>query len=442
MRKPKVSIKTVYALGMIAALFITSTIMSGCTDSGLLADRSLSIGELPDQSEGSSVIPQDSVFDTGRSAQDFSFESYVTVGLDLSLSIIDEEGEYLPGDDNIVIVTVTTLQDNELFRGMAAPDGKVQGFFGVPTSIDSILLSIAGPGLDGRVLTIDNPAALSVIKRDLQVVSLLTGRTLSAALVDSDGDGVPDIYDAFPADPTVAFEIAFPGDGSNVFTVAYEDNFPNLGDGDYNDFVANYSVSARGLSNKLFLLSGTATALAKVAGYDHEFGLVFRIPGASGTLSTTLNGSPVIQNLAVADEIQIPLFASTSEATSDGYSTASFTIIFSTNPGVPLTDLPPAPFDPYLYIKNTDYDVHLIGESPLPGSQLSSDEDYRDADGFPRALLVPGDFAAPQEMTSILDAYPRFQAWVDAEGGIDPDGLITSDWYFYPDSTLTMDISS
>ena len=53
-------------------------------------------------------------------------------------------------------------------------------------------------------------------------------------LMDCDVDLIPDIYDAYPNDPTIGFETTFAGDGAEAFTVAFEDNFPNLGGGDYN----------------------------------------------------------------------------------------------------------------------------------------------------------------------------------------------------------------
>ena len=133
-----------------------------------------------------------------------------------------------------------------------------------------------------------------------------------------------------------------------------------------------------------------------------------------------------------------------------------------------LADLPAAPFDPYLYIINTDYDVHLIGQSPLPSSRIASDEDYRDGEGFPRAMLVPGIFSPPMELTNITEAYPGsgwvdgmepgawypgFQDWVDALGDTVDVGLLedptsvpgvllvpTVDWYFHPDEDLVMPI--
>lgn len=413
-----------------AVATIAAITLAGC---GYLSDPT-------GTTEGTTLVPQDVVRDVSRGDAPFAFESYVPVGLDLEVSILDGDGERPPGDENLVIVTVTDPEGNELYAGKAAKDGTVSAHFGVTTNTKRVTLRLAGPGLETRRVTVQEPAELEAIRRQMQMVVGGLGIALSG-LEDRDGDGVPDVYDAYPDDPNIAFEVPFPGDGAKVFTVAYEDNFPSLGDGDYNDFVADYSISARTMGEYLFILSGVATARAKVAGYDHEFGMMFRIPGAVGNLSTTLNGSVVLNNIEVGSEIRIPLFPSTGEATSGGTSTATFTIVFDIKSGVPLSALPSAPFDPYLYIKNTGYDVHLIDRPPLPGSKITWDENFRDAAGFPRGLLVPSSFSPPKEVTSILDAYPKFQAWVDAEGGDDADGNPTSDWYFFPNPDLVMDIS-
>lgn len=116
---------------------------------------------------------------------------------------------------------------------------------------------------------------------------------------------------------------------------------------------------------------------------------------------------------------------------------AEFTIVWDQDSSTAvLADMPDAPIDPYLYIKNTDYEVHLIDQAPLPGSCLDESEDYRDGDGFPRALLVPSIIDPPAETVSILDAYPEFQGWIDYLGHE------SSDCYFSPVDDLVLGIDA
>lgn len=429
--------RTVVAVAVLsAAVFL---ILSGCINPFKTSE--------PVASEDSSIDisqplePSDTVYDVVRTSDKFAFETYLSVGLDLGLQVIDGDIVVSPSADDTIVVLITDPDGNNLYTNQVDDYGSLEGFFGVATAVPYVTLSLEGPGFAPRTVTIEAPAGLESVSRTMQIVRDTGVSALVAGTEDTDGDGVPDVYDAYPDDETIAFEIEFPGEGAEVFTVAFEDNFPSLGDGDYNDFVATYDVSVRGLSDKILILSGNATALAKVAGYNHEFGLMFRIPGATGTLSTTLNGVTVLNGEPIDGDIRVPLFPSTAEATSGGQqSEATFTVIFDLDPGVSLTSVPGAPFDPYLYIINTDYDVHLIDQSPLPDSRVDEDEDYRDGAGFPRALLVPSNFRPPQELTSILDAYPGFQQWVDLEGGLDADETPTSDWYFYPNEDLVMDI--
>jgi LruC domain-containing protein len=422
-------------LALLIAVAITACQLATLPDgSAVTVAADPSLGPVAD-------LPDDQVADVARGGA-FAFESYVSVDLDITVELVaaaELAGTELAATQ--IIATVTDPDDDVLLRA-AARDASINAAFGVATATPYVTLTLSGVGFHERSVVIEDPAEYASISRTMAVSQMSAVASRAQGLLDSDGDGVPDIYDAYPGDGTIAFETTFPAGVADVFTVAFEDNFPNLGDGDYNDFVADYNVTVRGLNDQIFVLFGDATALAKVAGYDHEFGLMFRIPGASGTFSTELNGEPVLSTVPFTDDIRVPLFDSTSAATQNGTATASFRIVFNRGEqGVPLSAMPAAPFDPYLYIKNTDYDVHLIGQSPLPGSRVADDEDYRDAAGFPRALLVPASFMPPKETTSILEAYPEFGLWVDAEGGLDPDGNATADWYFSPNPDLVMSIT-
>lgn len=75
-------------------------------------------------------------------------------------------------------------------------------------------------------------------------------------------------------------------------------------------------------------------------------------------------------------------------------------------------------------IHKTGYDIPLMGKHPLPGSKNSVSENFADNAGYPRALLVPNDWAYPLERKSIEPAYPGFEIWRMSAG------LTASDWYF------------
>ena len=94
------------------------------------------------------------------------------------------------------------------------------------------------------------------------------------APTDTDGDGVSDVNDAFPTDPTRAYINYYPGP-STTSTVVFEDNWPFLGDYDFNDLVVGYRYTI--ISNAQnsaveikanYVLKDPAQALKMVLGYN------------------------------------------------------------------------------------------------------------------------------------------------------------------------------
>ena len=89
------------------------------------------------------------------------------------------------------------------------------------------------------------------------------------------------------------------------------------------------------------------------------------------------------------------------------------------------------PFNPYLFVKNTGHDIHLIGKQALPTS-INPGDPFRDSQGFPWALMVPtletiddGKWKHPNECQRIEIPYPRFTLWRESLG----DEHV--DWYLH-----------
>ena len=176
-------------------------------------------------------------------------------------------------------------------------------------------------------------------------------KSRSITLADSDDDLIPDIYDAFPDDPDRAFSNSTPS-----LTVAFEDLFfrEQAGDADYNDFIAKYSITEiMNSKNKIVEIQGKVEAVAKMAGYNHRFGIMIdNLPkgtilnvdyidfsGNSQNSETTING--------LAD---IVLFESTNNAFNDPEKTmgknAGFSIIFDSNADKDRVDMVQIPYNP------------------------------------------------------------------------------------------------
>lgn len=345
-----------------------------------------------------------------------------------------------------VLVRIVDAVGETLFAAALGDDGTVSGEMVVPIDAPAVTLTVESPSHETRELTIEDPDQYEEVDR----VLALTIDPKKKPADDRDADGIPDWYDAFPDDPTLAFRRRIPA--SDRLTIAFEDNYPNLGDGDYNDFVAEYAiVEHRGPKNKLVTVQGTATALARGALYQHEFGIVVDFPGLTAEAEIArYDGSGALLGTSSASfdaEARIVLFAATSEAftredgwigmdninpehpVSLGYTT-KFTLTYAEGKTTTTIDAW-KPYDPYVLVSNPtlDYrpDIHLIGKEPLAGSENPGElSGFRDADGYPRALLVPNDWLWPREQTHIETAYPEFVDWRESLG------TTNSDWYFTP----------
>ena len=109
-----------------------------------------------------------------------------------------------------------------------------------------------------------------------------------SGLIDTDGDGVPDLYDAFPGNPAAAFVQNVPADGPVSDGIAFEDLFgrSQAGDADYNDFIAEYRIQEILDPDEIVRsIRVDANARVKLAGYNHEFGI--RIDGFEGSATLT-----------------------------------------------------------------------------------------------------------------------------------------------------------
>ncbi len=128
--------------------------------------------------------------------------------------------------------------------------GSDNDFNDVVVMIQSNPISAVQSGLDVPVYTTSNP--------------------------DPDGDGVSGLADYFPFDPERAFVTRTPATGWD--TVAFEDRYPDVGDADYNDFVADLATEeVLRADGALVDLSATIHLSARGSTLDHEMGIA--VPG-------------------------------------------------------------------------------------------------------------------------------------------------------------------
>jgi len=420
---------------------LLATLFYGC-ESGLLPDLD---------------FPEDRINDVLRKGT-FQYEVVVPVRLSITVNSFSgaPQEAVVSGDtglagraigtDTLFVVQLTDNMNRPIFTGSVPDGGTLTDEVLVPATLKRATLTIDSPLHERRHVVIEQPALYEEVNREMAAVIGPIGDKTA----DRDHDGIDDYYDAFPDDPALAFTRSIPA--SNDLRIAFEDNFPELGDGDYNDFVADYRiVEYRSAKNVLVSVEGIARAVARGAGYDHEFGLVIDCEGLTGEVNVLRydgSGNSIgSEYFSASDSVRVILFESskaafdreTSVVTMDnvypdapvsaGHTTV-FTVVFSdqsdASPNEMLT-----PYNPYLLIENPSLeyrpDVHLIGDEPLADSENPLGfKDFRDADGYPRALLVPDDWMPPAERTNIEVAYPYFTPWRESLGATN------TDWYFYP----------
>jgi LruC domain-containing protein len=423
-------------------------------------------------------LPPDIIDDEPRVTEgDFQFETLLPVtfrlkvddydlrALDPSLSVsqarsVLAERRAVAAEPVSVIMTLTTLEKKTVYQGRL--ESGETGEFNVllPSAEEDLFLTLAADGFEPRSVVVEKAVRYAVIDREMPIgkteLSVVQNR-----LADSDLDSVPDDFDAFPFDPERAFIIKTPAE--EPMTVAYEDLYPVPGDSDYNDFNVSYwitEIQAAGGGRKE--IQGTAKARARAAGYNHLFGVrIYLGPNVGGNAIVRyyneIGDLIAEESSEVIETAELVLFGETKKAfkrptdtvtidngypdrlDSKGFST-EFTIVLNdpvvADPSWSPFALPP--YDPFLYVHNSQRDIHLIGMPKLEGS-LNKDTDppnFEVPEGpfahFPWTMLLPIDWPYPIERVDIHDAYPEFEGWYASEGSLN------TDWYLNPVADLVI----
>jgi LruC domain-containing protein len=281
---------------------------------------------------------------------------------------------------------------------------------------------------------------------------------------DPDGDGVEGLQDLFPKDPERAFVVRTPATGYQ--TIAFEDNYPSVGDADYNDVVVQFAIEeVLSATGQVKDLAGTWHLVARGARHDHLFGLsIPNVPAtATGFLSIErfasdgtqvepetlgmhlfrkwdLDGLPTLRVDSIFPSTMAALSGEGASnhtntlAPQPGVNPASARFILTFDTAIDRAPLGVAPFDPFIQVKHEDgnYDVHLPGKQPfadrpahLP-TETEAFTTFVDQDFFPWAMLVPYDWRYPLEGVHITDAYLPFATWRSSLG------QLATDWYKQP----------
>ena len=277
------------------------------------------------------------------------------------------------------------------------------------------------------------------------------------SFADTDGDGVSNDDDAYPEDPTRAFNNYYPGENT-WGSLAYEDLWPSSGDYDFNDLVLAYRVKeVTNASNNVVELYMYYQVNAIGAGLTNGFGVQFDniTPAQVGNVTglsiedgyISLNGNNTEASQAKAVLIPLDNVSSIINKTVPGNG-------FNTTPGggagtseilevyVPFVNplsqaiVGTPPYNPFLIkAQNRGMEIHLPDFVPTSLANPDIFGTFEDAsnpnagiyyvtgDNLPWAIKIAEPFDWMKEKVEIVEGYNHFSEWATSGGSAYPD------WY-------------
>jgi len=252
----------------------------------------------------------------------------------------------------------------------------------------------------------------------------------SPAVVDSDGDGVPDNLDAYPNDPTKAYNVT-----GSTGTLAFEDNWPSKGDFDFNDVVVTYNYTiVTSAKNSVVVVEGTYSLVATGGNNGNGFAVQFPV-SASSVSGLTVTKNSVAENASFeAGQTDAVVFLFTNMRnemvnwnTIPGKpvsSAVNYTVTFNVANGPNISTFGLDEYNPFISTTDRGHEVHLAGKAPTSlantslfgtlddNTNVATSTYYLTKAGLPFALCLPIiPFSYPIEGVDITKAYLYMPNW-------------------------------
>ncbi|GBF52006.1 signal peptide [Leptospira ryugenii] len=223
----------------------------------------------------------------------FNFETNVTVPITVNLQ--NEAGPI--ANAPVTISENSTGETNVLGQGNTDANGSATINISVPPTVVEVAISVVGVNPStGQVEEITGSAPIQLSNNNGTVIVSPTVNLVAdqfqpvngcVAAVDTDCDGVANLYDEFPEDPNLSSTAR-----SGRYTIAFEDLFPNAGDADLNDHTTVFSTEMdKTPDNKVKEIRGIFTHVGKGAGYNHELRLKLDVNSAATVQISYVDGS-------------------------------------------------------------------------------------------------------------------------------------------------------
>jgi len=283
---------------------------------------------------------------------------------------------------------------------------------------------------------------------DVAIVTASDARYLDQLAPGRDEAPLVIVTDA--ADQQAGGRVYYPAQ-DQFYVSAFEDQFPNRGDYDFNDLVVGYRVYTElDSAGRIVGIGGEGYLIARGGGFDHDWHLRIGLPSyASGSGTLTLFEPGQLEPAAgfpravtFNGALDLTPFEHTRQLWADGSETFvntlrdqslirgyRFTFEVTLNGSLMSAEMPAPPYDPYLYVYNTGYEIHLGGRSAVLGYSKNTRDGlnaFSDPAGFPFALILPEDWLIPIEFIDLGEAYPQLLDFVTSSG------TTSVDWFRNP----------
>jgi len=263
---------------------------------------------------------------------------------------------------------------------------------------------------------------------------------------DSDADGVPDETDEFPDDFNRAYSSYYPSADGKV-TLAFEDNWPKVGDYDFNDLVVRERLQTTYNSDGQisgFILHGEIAA----RGASHHNGFALRLmdmtPDTVGASTLTINGTTFEKSPeSFQTDAVIQLWSDSHQFTTTGesgqcthfntnkscseFEPVPFTLDVEFTTGV--STLNHSSFDFFIFrTEDRSHEIHFANYPPTDlfdagrfgrfddTSDANTQRYFKNVNNLPWGIKISDDWNYPREYIDILWAYPAFEQWVESSG--------------------------